>query len=127
MEVESLTMDAEEQGLRDLGREADRNEGRPVQGDQSALKEPEIARPGEAKSSYAKATEDSSSKASATEDKPPDRGPSDVEEPEIKPDSSDLASDIKKRERDEKTGQFTPKSSSAKAPEDKQEKTETEY
>jgi len=92
--MEVAEMDVEESQLRDLGREADQNEGRPIQEDKSADKIPESRAAGEAK--------------------PPDRGPSDVEEPEIKPESSDLASDIRKRER----------SSSAKATEDKAAKTE---
>ena len=116
MEVESLTMDAEEQALRDLGRETDRNEYRPLPKESSAPEKPESRAAGEAKSSYAK----------ATEDKPPDRGPSDVDEPEIKPDSSDLASDIKKRERDEQTGQFKAKQAE-KAAEIAPAKPETEY
>ena len=98
-----MNVDTEEQGLRDLARQTDRNEDRPVESSTSASKQPEIARPVEAK--------------------PTDRGPSDVEEPEIKTDSSDLASDIKKRERDEQTGQFKAQTEAKTAP----EKPETEY
>jgi hypothetical protein len=46
METESLVMDAEEQSLRDMGRETDLNEGRPTD-DQSA-EQPESRAPGEA-------------------------------------------------------------------------------